>query len=450
MGSNAKPVIVGRASRGELTSGLLANDGGRPVHENVYRRIRHLVLSGALTHGDRLPSSRVLAESLRISRNSVLTAIDRLIADGWLKPRRGSGVYVSYSGPCVAETFPSHEVESPGAGIPFALGWASDIFPVPVWNRLQSRRWRSSPEAILRQQDRNGVPALREAIAAHVTLQRGVECSPSQVFVATCIPSAIEFAIQALRLTGSEFWVENPCCRSTLNALTRAEIQVVPIPVDENGIDVENGISSAPGAAAALVTQATYKLGIEFVNWNGDGSSPAIPPCAAQDKERTIYFNSFNNILFPGLRVAYLVAPADLAADIAAVRGSEGDVNTANQLILADFIEEGHLDAHLRRLNACNAERRAALLDGVERQLSGFLVPKHSAGGYFICGLDKISETDLLAAAGAHNIAVTGMSDFRLTPSSHEEIVLGFSQFEPRRLAEAAVALRGVMNSFRS
>jgi GntR family transcriptional regulator/MocR family aminotransferase len=466
-----KPSASRRAAREALSADLLVNDGDRLVHEKVYRRIRHLILSGAVAYGDRLPSSRLLAENLRISRNSILTAIDRLVADGWLKSRRGSGVYVSYSGRRIAAASWSHGAESPRGTIPFALGWASDIFPVQVWNRLQSRRWRTSPEAILRQQDRNGVPALREAIAAHVTLVRGLECLPSQIFVTTCIPSAVELAVQALGLIGSEFWVENPGCRSTLNALTRAEIRGVPIPVDERGMDIENGISSAPDAAGVLVTPArqaptgvmldgarrnrlaqwarSAKAWIfeDDFNWNGDGSSPVIPPYAAQDRIRTIYFNSFNNILFPGLRVAYLVAPTELTDIFAGVRGSEGDVNTANQLILADFIEEGRLDTHMKHLNACNAERRAALLDCVDRQLSKFLVPKHSAGGYFICGLDNFSEIDLLSAADAHNIAVTGMSEFELVSSGCEEVVLGFSQFQPRCLAKATSELRSVLNS---
>jgi GntR family transcriptional regulator/MocR family aminotransferase len=327
------------------------------------------------------------------------------------------------------------------------------------------------PELILQQQDRNGVPALRKAIAAHVTLLRGLDCSPSQIFLATCIPAAVELAIHALGLIGSEFWVEDPCCRSPRSALFRSGIRMVPVPVDEEGIDVEQGILSAPRAAAAFVTPSCQaptgvllgagrrrrlaewaeRVGAwifeDDFNWNGDGTSPPIAPYAAFHSRRTVYFNSFNNILFPGLRVAYLVSPPELVDAFASVRGNEGDVNTANQLILADFIEEGHLDIHMRRLNACNAERRAALLNAAERQLPEFLVPKHSRGGFFICGLNSSSEADLVAASEARNISIAGMSWFNLTPSGRNEVVLGFSQFEPRCLAKAAIALRDVLNA---
>lgn len=472
MGRKSKSSAARRGAGKQLPADDLANEGTRFVHERVYRRIRQLIVSGAVTKGDRLPSSRILAENLRISRNSVLTALDRLIADGWLESRRGSGVYVTYRGPPVAEDSHSPEAEQQSR-IPFALGWASDfqIFPVQLWNRLQTRRWRSMPEHVLQQQDRNGVPELRKSIAAHAALLRSLECAPAQVFVASSIPAAIELALHALGLIGSEFWVEEPCCQSPLNALLRSRVRVVPVPVDARGIDVERGIASAPDAAAALVTAACQApTGVALdgkrrsrlaewaksagawifeddFNWNGDGRSLSVPPYATQHRDQTIYFNSFNNILFPGLRVAYLISPPELIDAFAAVRGSEGEVNTANQFVLADFIEEGHLDLHLRRLNACNAERRAALLECVEVELSEFLSPRHSAGGYFICGSRKFSEIDLLAAAEAHNIAVTGMSSFRLTPPPNHEVVLGFSQFEPKTLRNAAIRLRRALRS---
>lgn len=174
------------------------------IHENVYRRLRSLIVSGALARGARVASSRKLAADLQISRNSVLTALDRLVADGWVEARNRSGLYVSYSGPRVAPPATTHFAGESVDASPFALGWASDVFPVQIWKRLQSRRWRNIPETLLERGDSKGLAALRAAIAAHVTLRHGFGCSPDQIFVVTCIPAAIDLAIGAgKRLIGN-------------------------------------------------------------------------------------------------------------------------------------------------------------------------------------------------------------------------------------------------------
>jgi GntR family transcriptional regulator/MocR family aminotransferase len=180
-------------------------------------------------------------------------------------------------------------------------------------------------------------------------------------------------------------------------------------------------------------------------NWNGDGRSAASPPYAAGDRQRTIYFNSFNNLLFPGLRVAYLVAPSHLIERFSAIRSSEGTVNSANQVILTDFIEGGYLDAHLRRLDECNRERRAALADSVGRELAEFLEPRDTPGGYYICGLKRVSEAGAVSACSRANVVISGMSEFFLTPPVRNEIVLGFSMHRRKALSRSAAALRAVL-----
>ena len=468
-----KRALISQVSKKTLFEAFQGKDSERFVHERVYRAIRHLVQSGALANGARLPSSRALAEHLRISRNSVLAAIDRLLDDGWLMARRGSGVYISYSGPCIPEQIHSSHAEGQ-TGVPFSHGWASDIFPVQLWTRLHSRRWQKVPKLLLQEQDQNGVPALRNAIAAHVTLTRGVKCSSEQVFVASCIPAAMELAIRGLGLKGKQVWVEDPCCKTTHSALTRSDNRVSPIPVDEQGVDVGLAILQSPDASAAFVTPAcqaptgvilSEDRRLQLIEWaerraawifeddfncNGDGTARPVPPLAVSCPTRTIYFNSFNHILFPGLRIAYLISPPGAVNAIASVRGIEADVNSANQIILADFIDEGHLDGHLRRLNACNAQRRSTLLQSVRRELSGYLVPKHTEGGYFfVCSLNDIPETEFLSAAAANNIVIRGMSRFELRPSGGNSVVLGFSQFEPGVLKRAAKSLRDVLDSHR-
>jgi len=439
-----------------------------PLHERLYRRLRDLISSGALEHGTRIAPSRALAASLGISRNSVVTALERLIGDGFLESRRNSGMFVSYFGVPViaAENHGAHGHTDRRA---FAHGWANDIFPVEVWKRLQLRSWRNMPDLALQQSNLLGLPVLRKAIASHLAVTRGLTCTPAQVIVTTSIPAAIDLAVRALDLAGREGWVEEPHCRAPYNALRKAGVKTIPIAVDDGGIDVAAGISQAPHARMALVTptcqvptgvtlrderrnfllrwaddNASWIFEDDF-NWNGDGIARSIRPLAARDSKHTLYFNSFNNILFSGLRIAYVVVPEATIEHFTTARGSEGDVNTPNQLVLTDFIESGYFDEHIRNSEAANASRRAALLSSVREELSGFLTPWNNPGGYFICGLRNQREIEFVQKCASAGVVVNPMSEHRASPGRSDVITLGFSQFSPEEIAQAARRLRNAL-----
>jgi GntR family transcriptional regulator/MocR family aminotransferase len=449
---------------------LLDQDKDLPLQERLYRRVRHLILTGALANGSRLAPSRALAAKLGISRTSVMAAIDRLVADGWLQPRPNSGVYVFYSG--LRLSAPTHAGSNiPENSVPFQLGWPSDHFPLKIWKKLQLRHWRTMPGSALRPGDRLGLLELRKVIAAHLATSRGLECSAEQVIVTTSIPAGVDLAMRVLGLAGNEIWVEDPCGRSKFFALLSAGLRLVPVPVDDRGMDVKAAKWMAPRARAAIVsptcqaptgvalseerraelvrwaeTSSAWIFEDDF-NWDGDGISRTLRPIAAVDRIRTLYFNSFNHILFPGLRVAYFVVPTDLIERFDRIRGTEGDVNMPNQMVLTDFIEGGFLDDHLRRLNFSNAERRTALATGVQRELAPIITSKNTPGGYFICSLNGVSEAVLLRATLHEGIVVNGMSDFRMVPCPVEEVILGFSQFKPEALSDAASRLRSILKS---
>src|ERR1700761_8600753 len=189
---------------------LTDQDKDLPLNERIYRRIRHLIQSGALPEGSRIAPSRALATSLGVSRNSVTNALDRLIANGFLESRSTSGVYVSYSGQSKPAQSEEDAFGNAAEDAPFALGWATDVFPVEVWKRLQLRRWRNMPDSALTQGNRLGLPELRKTIAAYVALKRGIECSAAQVIVTTSIPSGVDLAARALGLSQKTAWIEDP------------------------------------------------------------------------------------------------------------------------------------------------------------------------------------------------------------------------------------------------
>ncbi len=447
------------SSKGLLVS-LAEEDGDLPVHERLYRRIRSLIQSGVMMRGARLASSRALADHLGISRNSVLAAVDRLIADGWLEAHRGAGVYISYSGPSVArETIPRPRD---------ALGSPLDLFPTSLWKQLQSRRWATISSFDLQFGDALGWPALRQAIAAQVGLARGLACSPDQVLVTTSVPAAIDLALRALALTGADVWVEDPSYHASRQALENCGVRMVPIPVDDFGMDVEFARRETPGARAALVTPACqFPTCVSMSNsrrerllrWAAEseawileddydwqsGDRKQLPlPLAAREPSRTIYIDSFNPVLFPALRIAFMICPAALIDRFAAVRvGLDQHSNAPNQMILADFIEGGHLDRHLSRLASAYPERRAVLLDCLERELSDVLEPhRRSIGTHAVATLRACGEDEFVSACFSEHIAVEGMQPYRMCKTPRQDVLFGYAGFTVGEIRDAAAAMR--------
>ncbi|HEY2069678.1 MAG TPA: PLP-dependent aminotransferase family protein [Rhizomicrobium sp.] len=442
---------------------------GQPLHERLYQRIRTLIVSGTIARGAKLAPSRVLAEALGISRNSVLNALDRLIADGWLEARRGSGVYVAYDGARISDAALRPPVRRPQA-IPLEAGLPPlDLFPIETWNRLQSRRWRHMSQAGLQEGESAGWPALREAIAAHLAAARGFDCSPDQIVVTTSIPAGIDLATRALGLAGAHAWVEDPSFNGSKQSLHNCGVQLVPVPVDAEGIDIAVGERMGGDARVALVSPvAQYPTGVPMskrrrerllawaragnawifeddYGWNEAGCS-AARPLAADGHANVVYFNSFNHTLFPALRIAFVVLPPGLIGRFLAVReGLDGHSNVPNQMVLADFIDGGHLDDHLRRSRECLAERRAVLVQAIARHLSPKLMAVSSRGvGEVICDLLGHEEETIVARAAEAGISLTGMSRLRLI-AGPPQLLLGAS-FPPdamRRAVEGLAALLG-------
>lgn len=449
------------------------DDRGGPAHERLYQRIRALILSGALPSGSRLASSRTLARHLGISRNSVLAAFDRLTADGWLTARRSSGVYVSYSGGTTLSRKrgePSAEAEPQ----PFCLETrALDVFPTPLWSRLQSRRWNTISSASLQIGDAQGWTPLREAIATHAALTRGIDCSPDEVIVTTTVPAGIDLAVRALGLAGTEAWVEEPGYLAAKRALQNNAVRLAPVRVDAAGLDVDHGKQVAPCAKIAVVmSTCQFPTNValsadrrkQLLSWarcseawifeddydwqsSTVGASPR--PMASTCRTNLIYLNSFNPMLFPALRIAYMVCPAALVDRFTAVRlGLDQHSNVPNQMVMTDFIEGGHLDQHLRRLREAYEERRSALIRALERELPGTMVPRHQpAGTQVVANLHKLREESVIASCAASGVRLDGMRDFRLVASELEQIVFGFAGFPPAAIAAAVRLMRSAIRN---
>ncbi|HSF39843.1 MAG TPA: PLP-dependent aminotransferase family protein, partial [Thermoanaerobaculia bacterium] len=263
-------------------------ESGSPLHLQIYRRIRGAVLGGMLPAGSRLPSTRTLAADLGVSRNTTEEAFSQLEAEGYLVRRVGDGSYValpdsparpapsrpgrgavrskaarslSARGQTIATTSACAEPTVPR---PFSAGLpALEAFPFETWSRLLTRRLRRSGRALLGYGDPAGYGPLREAVAAYLGTARGVTCSPRQVIVLTSSQQALDLASRLLVDPGDEVWMEEPGYLGARSALTAAGARIVPVPVDENGLDVARGEALAPGARLVYVTPShQYPLGV--------------------------------------------------------------------------------------------------------------------------------------------------------------------------------------------
>lgn len=447
-------------------------DAVLPLHERVYQRIRFLVLSGAWPRGTRLPPSRVLAAQMEVSRNTVLNAMDRILADGWVRGRKGSGIYVIYDGPRVAAPAnPRHAVSRPPALIPCAR--PTDLFPAPLWNRLQSRRRKQISSAALARGDALGWLPLREAIAAHVALSRGIECGPDEIIVTASTQAAIDLVIRALGLSGAEAWVEDPGYPAAVQYFRNCGMRLVPVPVDESGMDVTCGLAVAPHAKLAIVTTAcqfptcAVMTGARRValiawasahdawivedhfDWQSTDWRRAGKSVTAADRSRTIHIDTFNAILFPALGISFAVCPSSLRDRFLEMQVALDEYpSLPNQMILADFLNGGHLDGHLRRLASAYSERRATLSRCVGKDLYGIVtVQPKETGTHVVASLHAHREQQFADLCMREGIIASGMNRFRLDARETGEVVFGHAGFAPRTIAAAVTAIRRAVGS---
>jgi GntR family transcriptional regulator / MocR family aminotransferase len=471
-----------------------------PLHRQLYERLRAAILAGQLAPGTRLPSTRSLAAELGVSRTTALAAYEQLGDEGYLDGRVGAGTTVA----ALSEPAP---VPPPGpapssrpalsargaalAGTPwrlrpagarpggrpqaFQLGVpALDAFPRQVWARTLTRRARHSLGGLLGYQDPAGYRPLREAIAAYLGMARGVRCTPERVLVVGGAQAGLNLAARLLLDPGDPVWVEDPGYYGARGALVGAGARQVPVPLDADGLDVDGGQRREPGARLAYVTPShQFPLGVTMslprrlalLAWaeragafvlEDDYDSEyryvgrPLPALQGLDRAgRVIYVGSFSKVLFPALRIGYLVVPDDLVdAFTAAQRFGEIHVPALEQAALADFIADGHLGRHVRRMRALYAARGRALVRAVHREAGEALEVRSAHAGLHLVGWLPPGADDRAAAAraAAHGVEAQPLSAHALQPPVRGGLLLGYAAVpEPeieRAAARLAVALR--------
>jgi GntR family transcriptional regulator/MocR family aminotransferase len=447
-----------------------------PRSQQAYATLRTLVLSGRVPVGARLPSTRELAAALGVARNTVLQAVERLVADGLVDCRRGSGcrvVAVLTSSPPSRGAQPPQPQARHARPRAFALGLpALDDFPVDLWGRLTRRRWRTATPTLLGYGSPGGYRPLREALAHHLRDTRAVRCTWEQVVIAPGARAALAIAAKAVLKARDQVWMEDPGYMPAAQLLTAEGLRVCPVPVDREGLDIARGRRRWPRARGAFVTPShQFPLGLtmtlarrlDLLDWAAAADRwvfeddydtefrHAGPPLASLQgldrHDRVIYIGTVSKQLLPAIRIAYAVVPHRvLDAVLQAQTASDRHAALIDQAVLAEALTEGHVARHTRRMRTLYAERRATLLQALASDAGDVLsVLAPEAGLHVVAWLaDGLSEAAAVDASRAARIDVRGLSTYshrRLPPA----LVLGYGAASPAQLIEATRTLAAVL-----
>jgi GntR family transcriptional regulator / MocR family aminotransferase len=478
-----------------------------PLQRQIYDQLRTAILSGTLSSGARVPSTRELAADLGVSRNTVAGAFDQLLAEGYLEGRVGSGTFVAEALPeellrvNVGQGLPRTARDSPAGEIrasargkalaairlsprplapavprPFSPGIpALDEFPRALWARMAARILRQAPSFLLTYGDPAGYRPLRRAIAEYLRLARAVRCTADQVIVTDGTQQAFDLAARVLLDPGDAAWVEDPGYGGVRGALQAAGVCCVPVPIDAEGISVREGMARAPQARLICVTPShQYPLGIimplprrmALLEWarkrgawivEDDYDSefryrgrPLASLQGLDESGRVIYTGSFSKTLFPGLRLGYLVAPEKLVETFARARAVTNRSSAGlEQFLAAEFLSEGHFARHVRRMRSLYAERQQALVAAVERELGGALEVRASdAGQHLMAWLpEDADDTAVYQRAGAAGIITPPLSGYTIEARLRPGLLLGYAAYTPRQIREGVRKLAAVLET---
>jgi GntR family transcriptional regulator/MocR family aminotransferase len=470
----------------------------KPLYRQIYDSFREAIVDRRLRGGQRLPSTRALAAELRISRVPVLNAFDQLLAEGYFESRRGAGTFVASTlpddprarrggnrqvalvpGPREIARGPASALElNPepwyGGNGPFRMSEpAVDQFPLAIWSRLVARHCRTTTRRSMLYGSVMGSLPFRQTIAAYLRTARAVRCEPEQVMVVSGSQQALEITARALIDPGQPVWVEEPGYKGAREAFGLMGAKLVPVPVDESGLQVSEGVSRAPRARAVVVTPShQYPLGVamsaarrlELIEWaqttgawivedDYDSEyryeSQPIASLQGLDRDsRVIYIGTFSKVLFPALRVGYLVIPPDLVPRFGQIREAMDIFPPAlHSAVLGDFIGEGHFARHLRRMRALYADRRSVLVESLKRELGESLRVIGSEAGFHLTALFDMPTDDRIVAerAAGKGLWAMPLSACYLEAPQQRGLVLGYGGCDVKVIPTAVRRLKDIV-----
>jgi GntR family transcriptional regulator/MocR family aminotransferase len=452
-----------------------------PLHRQLYESLRRSILEGKLPAGDRLPSSRDLAQDLELSRNTVVAAINQLSVEGYLVSRVGSGTFVNDNVPRVHPGRamgsrrrgmvqpPAGELSARGKALstaycateleiqPFTPGIADfSAFPLALWQRLQNKHWRMTYPDMLDYNNSGGYAPLRRAIADYLRVSRSVQLDADQVIITTGTQQSIELCARMLADHGDTVWVEDPAYWGAVKAFMATGLAISPVAVDDEGINPDaadpdkpprliyvtpshqyptGAVMSLPRRQQLLQTARRHRAWILEDDYDSEYrfSGPPISSLEGLDTDgRVLYMGTFSKVLYPGIKLGYLVVPKPLTT---AFKQAHYDLNRPGhmpmQAALAEFIEMGHFSSTLRRARQNYAERRQCLLEALNPMLGTSGQPPRISGaeqGLHLClRLPSQAHDQAIAQSLARQgLTVRALSRYCIERKDLQGLVIGY------------------------
>lgn len=476
---------------------LPLRDSGRSASRWLYEALQGEILEGRLRPGTRLPATRDLARQYGLARGTIVNAFEQLKSEGYVEGSVGSGTYVnkvlpdellqvsrrespSPSAPHKphrrmsdyarrVQLFPNFEIRPSHA---FRVNMpALDLFPTTLWAQVAARRLRRASANLLLGCGPLGYPPLRDAVATYLSTSRGVKCTTDQVVIVSGVQEAIDLTARLLVNPGDRVCMENPGYPGAAIAFKAVGAKVAALPVDGEGMRVHE--ASMRGARLVYVTPGhQFPLGVtmsvarrlQLLDWAGKSGAlileddydseyryagRPVPALQGLDHRGLVLFTgSFSKVLFPSLRVGYLVVPADLVDYFSATLSvTNRHAPLLEQAVLCDFITEGHFGRHLRRMREVYAQRLAVLLEGAQQNLRGALEISGVEAGLQTAGWlhGGLNAESVAAGAAKRRVEVIPLCWYRQGAAVREGLQLGFAAVESqeirRGVRELAIAL---------
>jgi GntR family transcriptional regulator/MocR family aminotransferase len=483
-----------------------------PMQEQIAAFFRRAIADGRLGPGSRLPSTRSLAEQMAVARNTVSLAYERLAAEGYVEGRRGGGTRVARDLPDLTPTVPPAARAMPVERPPVRLARAArimldervgtagsgsgaipeplqpgrpglDAFPGRVWARLAGRFWRETPATDFGYGDPAGHPVLRQALARYLGAFRGLSLDPDAIIVTSGAQQAIDLVARALLDPGDAVVLEEPCYPGLRGPMAATGARLVPVPVDGEGLDVAAARRAAAGARLVTVTPTHhFPLGVTLslarrralVDWAGavgnDGTGEGgpwvleddydgefryggkpVPPLKALDGAgRVLYVGTVSKALAPALRIGFVAAPSPLAEPLVRLRGHfDRQPALDAQVILARFLDDGHMAGHLRRMRTLYRDRRDALADALEAALGPRArVERPETGINLTLDLEGgPGDRAVVEAARARGVSPAPLSGFYREAARRNGLLIGFASLPRARAGWAARMVREAIDA---
>jgi GntR family transcriptional regulator/MocR family aminotransferase len=477
---------------------LRRGPGAPGISDQMAAQIRAATLTRILRSGDRLPSIRDLAARLKVARATVDTAYAQLVAEGYLETRIGSGTRIAARLPQEALPVPAKSAIKPPAAagpearplpahlaelmdatrlrgvqhaVPLAVGVPTEeLSPGKAWTRIAARQartpWRHAGYA-----SPYGYGPLREQVVEYVRRMRAIQCEPEQVMITAGTQQGLFLCARVLFSPGDAVWMENPCYQPLMAVVRDAQLLPVPVPVDAKGLVVEAGIALSPRAKGAFVTPShQFPLGmvmsmerrLALLNWARDTGGWIVeddydselryagrpfPALQGLDGagDAVVYLGTFSKMLFPGLRLGYMIAPRPLMPAFAGARLLiDRQSASAEQLLLAEFMAGGHYEAHIRRIKLIFAERRQVLLQECRAELAAFgTVAEGDQGMHVVFHLHgRADDVALAARLKRDGIEARALSPFYSGAAAQPGLLFGFGSFQPEAIRGAVRGMR--------